>query len=79
MIAPVPGSFNICIRIDSQSLLGSYPFFRSCPGNLEELLEIHSRFNAAMKKRQKEDPMMEKVGDILVNMVSNRNVPLLRK
>ncbi|XP_043228876.1 rho guanine nucleotide exchange factor 11-like isoform X13 [Amphibalanus amphitrite] len=37
-------------------------------GNLEELLEIHSRFNAAMKKRQKEDPMMEKVGDILVNM-----------
>ncbi|XP_037072957.1 rho guanine nucleotide exchange factor 11-like, partial [Pollicipes pollicipes] len=37
-------------------------------GNLEELLEIHSRFNSAMKKRQKEDPMMEKVGDILISM-----------
>lgn len=38
--------------------------------NLPEMLEIHGRFNALMKARKRDQPVVETVGDILVAMVS---------
>ncbi|KAL0273501.1 UNVERIFIED_CONTAM: hypothetical protein PYX00_006146 [Menopon gallinae] len=36
--------------------------------NLEEMLDIHSRFNSAMKARKKESPLVGEVGDIILAM-----------
>lgn len=38
--------------------------------NIEQILEIHTTFNQAMKKRREEEPLVIRVGDLLVNMVS---------
>lgn len=37
--------------------------------NLEEMLDIHSRFNNAMKTKKKEDPLVGDISDILLAMV----------
>lgn len=37
--------------------------------NLEEMLDIHSRFNNAMKAKKKEDPLVGDISDILLAMV----------
>ncbi|KAG8222211.1 hypothetical protein J437_LFUL001303 [Ladona fulva] len=37
--------------------------------NLDEMLEIHSQFNSAMKAKRRENPIVERVGDILLNML----------
>ena len=37
--------------------------------NLDEILEIHVIFNQAMKKRRIEEPIVSRVGDVLINMV----------
>ena len=37
--------------------------------NLPEMLEIHGRFNALMKARKRDQPVVESVGDILMAMV----------
>lgn len=37
--------------------------------NLPEMLEIHGRFNAMMKARKRDQPVVESVGDILLAMV----------
>lgn len=37
--------------------------------NLDEMLEIHVTFNQAMKKRRLEEPLVSRVGDVLINMV----------
>lgn len=39
--------------------------------NLDEMLDIHVTFNQAMKKRRLEEPIVSRVGDLLVNMVSS--------
>lgn len=39
--------------------------------NLEEMLDIHGRFNNAMKAKKKEDPLVGDISDILLAMVSN--------
>ncbi|XP_050692154.1 rho guanine nucleotide exchange factor 5-like isoform X3 [Eriocheir sinensis] len=36
--------------------------------NLDEMLEIHVTFNQAMKKRRLEEPIVSRVGDVLINM-----------
>ncbi|XP_063889544.1 rho guanine nucleotide exchange factor 1-like isoform X2 [Scylla paramamosain] len=36
--------------------------------NLDEILEIHVIFNQAMKKRRIEEPIVSRVGDVLINM-----------
>ena len=42
--------------------------------NLEEMLDIHSRFNNAMKAKKKEDPLVGDISDILLAMVINNNI-----
>ncbi|XP_042870461.1 rho guanine nucleotide exchange factor 1-like isoform X2 [Penaeus japonicus] len=36
--------------------------------NIDQILEIHTTFNQAMKKRREEEPLVLRVGDLLVNM-----------
>ncbi|XP_047501020.1 rho guanine nucleotide exchange factor 11-like [Penaeus chinensis] len=36
--------------------------------NIDQILEIHTTFNQAMKKRREEEPLVIRVGDLLVNM-----------
>lgn len=36
--------------------------------NLDEMLTIHSNFNQAMKKKKKENPCVEDIGDLLLDM-----------
>ncbi|XP_064107436.1 uncharacterized protein LOC135216228 isoform X5 [Macrobrachium nipponense] len=36
--------------------------------NMDQILEIHTMFNQAMKKRREEEPFVTKVGDLLINM-----------
>ncbi|KAG0716522.1 Rho guanine nucleotide exchange factor 12 [Chionoecetes opilio] len=36
--------------------------------NLDEMLDIHITFNQAMKKRRLEEPIVSRVGDVLINM-----------
>lgn len=38
--------------------------------NLDEMLDIHTQFNQAMKKRRKEEVPVSRVGDLLIDMVS---------
>lgn len=38
--------------------------------NMDQMLEIHTAFNQAMKKRRQEEPLVLRVGDLLINMVS---------
>lgn len=38
--------------------------------NLEEMLDIHGAFNAAMKVRRKEEAVIGDIGELLLNMVS---------
>lgn len=40
--------------------------------NLNEILDIHNKFNSAMKSKRKEEPIVGEVGDILIYMVSTR-------
>lgn len=42
--------------------------------NLNELLDIHVKFNNSMKNKRKENPIVKDVGDILVNMVKQDDV-----
>lgn len=49
-----------CLRPEELSLV--FP-------NLNELLDIHVKFNNAMKNKRKEGPIVKDVGDILLNMV----------
>ncbi|XP_046401357.1 rho guanine nucleotide exchange factor 11 isoform X3 [Ischnura elegans] len=37
--------------------------------NLEEMLDIHSQFNSAMKAKRREAPVVERVGEILLSML----------
>lgn len=53
-----------CLKPEELSLVFS---------NLTELLDIHVKFNNAMKSKRKESPIVKDVGDLLVNMVSKRN------
>lgn len=41
--------------------------------NLEEMLDIHSRFNNSMKAKRKESPVVGDLGDLLLEMVSARS------
>ncbi|XP_071526486.1 rho guanine nucleotide exchange factor 11-like isoform X12 [Panulirus ornatus] len=36
--------------------------------NMDQMLEIHTAFNQAMKKRRQEEPLVLRVGDLLINM-----------
>ncbi|XP_068204014.1 rho guanine nucleotide exchange factor 11-like [Palaemon carinicauda] len=36
--------------------------------NMDQILEIHTSFNQAMKKRREEEPFVTRVGDLLINM-----------
>ena len=38
--------------------------------NLEEMIEIHTTFNAAMKQQRKESVIVGDVGNLLLEMVS---------
>lgn len=38
--------------------------------NLEEMLDIHGAFNAAMKARRKEEIVVSDIGELLLSMVS---------
>lgn len=38
--------------------------------NLEEMLDIHGAFNAAMKQRRKEETVIGEIGELLLSMVS---------
>jgi len=37
--------------------------------NLEEMLEIHGRFNSSLKKLRKESPLVGEIGHVLLEMV----------
>ncbi|XP_023248166.1 rho guanine nucleotide exchange factor 12 isoform X2 [Copidosoma floridanum] len=39
--------------------------------NLDEMVQIHSQFNQAMKRKRKESPLVADVGDLLLEMFDN--------
>lgn len=47
--------------------------------NLEEMLDIHSRFNSSMKAKRKEDPLVGDIGDILLVMVREKEAEAAEK
>lgn len=40
--------------------------------NLEEILEIHEQFNASMKKKRTENPLVGDIGPVLLEMVTQK-------
>lgn len=41
--------------------------------NLNELLELHVKFNNIMKSKRKENPIVRDLGDVLLGMVSSKH------
>ncbi|CAN7983024.1 unnamed protein product [Ixodes hexagonus] len=70
--------FNQPLRLQQEPVLGAELLDLLFP-NLEELLEIHQSFNAQMKRRRRQEPLVGDIGKMMLDMLDGESGENLKR